>query len=68
MTTPQQIEDYLLSSTPLPADVEAAGPSNESNGPGGAAIPLYDWWGSMHDVRRRGPERLSIIFAFDDPK
>lgn len=73
-----QIEDFLLGA-PLPAAVQEEGPppaastssdstnSNSSSG-GGAALPLYDWWGSMREARRRGPERLSIIFAFDDPR
>ena len=30
-------------------------------------IKLYDWFGSMKSARQRGPERLSIIFAFADP-
>ncbi|TFJ84848.1 hypothetical protein NSK_003880 [Nannochloropsis salina CCMP1776] len=31
-------------------------------------LPLWDWWGSMKNLRRRGPERVSIIFAFADPE
>jgi hypothetical protein len=29
---------------------------------------MYDWFGSMTDPRRRQPERLSVVFAFDDPQ
>lgn len=62
-----QIEDFLLGG-PLTPEVEAAESAAAGAGGQGAAMPLYDWWGSMHHIRRRGPERLSIIFAFDDPK
>jgi len=31
-------------------------------------LALYDWVGSMRTVRPRGPERLSIIFAFGSPQ
>jgi hypothetical protein len=63
--TKHQIDDYLLSQgAPLETGMEAAAAEAAGAGKG---LPLYDWWGSMQGVRRRGPERLSIIFAFDDP-
>lgn len=63
---PTQVEDFLLGA-PLPAELDDEEPGSDSGG-SGPSLPLYDWWGSMREVRRRGPERLSIIFAFDDPR
>lgn len=60
-----QIEDFHFGS-PLPPELEV-GEEGEPGDAGMGTVPLYDWWGSMHRIKRRGPERLSIIFAFEDP-
>ena len=61
--TRHQVEDYLLG--PLPAGLTL--PEDEELEARG--VPqLFEWFGSMQNVRRRGPERLSVIFAFEDPK
>lgn len=32
------------------------------------ALELYDWFGSIDSPVKRGRERMSIIFAFNDPQ
>eukprot|EP00624_Nannochloropsis_granulata_P005291 evm.model.NODE_37437_length_30217_cov_24.682034.2 len=59
--THPQIEDYYLGAElPEEARVLEGGEKGE--------VPLWDWWGNMKNLRRRGPERLSVIFAFADPE
>ena len=57
--TRHQIEDFYLGSPVPPC---AVGEDKEGE------LPLWDWWGSMKHLRPRGPERLSVIFAFADPE
>lgn len=60
------------------AQLEAYGVEVKDEGPEGAAtqadvegdvktLCLYDWFGSIRHPVPRGRERLSIIFAFNDP-
>ena len=60
--TQSQLEDFGNEEI-LELDEEEKS-SEATAGPG---LKLYDWFGSMKEARRRGPERLSIIFAFADP-
>lgn len=59
--THPQIEDYYLGAE-LPEEARVLGGEQKGE------VPLWDWWGNMKNLRRRGPERLSIIFAFSDPE
>jgi len=61
--THPQIEDFYLGAE-LPEEARVV----EGEGGKEGGVPLWDWWGSMKNLRRRGPERLSVIFAFADPE
>jgi len=61
--THPQIEDFYLGAE-LPEEARVV----EGEGGKEGGVPLWDWWGSVKNLRRRGPERLSVIFAFADPE
>ena len=68
--TALQLEQYGAEAPPPnpPLEEGARCRSYAGKDEGDETLQLYDWFGSMADPRRRGRERLSIIFAFDDPE